>query len=279
MDYGRRPDPGDNYGNRGGGRERERPAERGGNRYNEYFLPGEGISREGRSGYLIKAYRNLTTEMISDLKADSARWEAERRQQLSQQDPRDPRRYPGKSVKDIFGYPSPDSPTALSYVNSATYDESPANMYERQQAAGTPQSFADSGYDSRRGYEDSPQLQSAAHYAQQQMQAPYNNYAPTSQTGYQPGIPAQYQYEPGRDGFNPRTHDFERGAPPPMPPGVNPGYPQQQGHFVTAPPGMHPQAAYVDARAPPPVTYADSRFESRHAHAPPARETHGRRHR
>ena len=47
MDYGRRPDTGDNYGGgRGGGRERDRPAERGGNRYNEYFLPGEGISRE-----------------------------------------------------------------------------------------------------------------------------------------------------------------------------------------------------------------------------------------
>jgi len=68
-------------------------------RQNEYFVPGDGISREviqadicrylgndalvrpglhnGRQGYLIRAYRNLTSEMISDLKADSARWEAD----------------------------------------------------------------------------------------------------------------------------------------------------------------------------------------------------------
>jgi len=68
-------------------------------RQNEYFIPGDGISREviqadicrylgndalvrpgthnGRAGYFIRAYRNLTTEMIADLKADSARWEQE----------------------------------------------------------------------------------------------------------------------------------------------------------------------------------------------------------
>ncbi|THC90254.1 hypothetical protein EYZ11_010281 [Aspergillus tanneri] len=61
-------------------------------RQNEYFIPGDGISREviqadicrylgndalGRQGYFIRAYRNLTSEMIADLKADSARWEAD----------------------------------------------------------------------------------------------------------------------------------------------------------------------------------------------------------
>ncbi|KAJ5795115.1 hypothetical protein N7457_001714 [Penicillium paradoxum] len=68
-------------------------------RQNEYFIPGEGISREviqadicrylgndalvrpgnhnGRPGFFIRAYRNLTSEMITDLKADSARWEAD----------------------------------------------------------------------------------------------------------------------------------------------------------------------------------------------------------
>lgn len=53
MDYGRRTDShADTYGSGGGGgggnrdrRDRERP-DRGGTRYNEYFLPGEGISRE-----------------------------------------------------------------------------------------------------------------------------------------------------------------------------------------------------------------------------------------
>ncbi|KAI0390472.1 hypothetical protein F5Y17DRAFT_471644 [Xylariaceae sp. FL0594] len=78
-------------------------------RQNEYFVPRDGIDREvitadicrylgndalvrpgnyenpenGQviQGYFINAYRNLTSAMIQDLKADSARWEAERRQQ------------------------------------------------------------------------------------------------------------------------------------------------------------------------------------------------------
>ncbi|KAB5547000.1 hypothetical protein GE09DRAFT_197081 [Coniochaeta sp. 2T2.1] len=75
-------------------------------RQNEYFLSRDGIDREvitadicrylgndalvrpgtyeypdGRvaQGYFITAYRNLTTAMVQDLKADSARWDAERR--------------------------------------------------------------------------------------------------------------------------------------------------------------------------------------------------------
>ncbi|KAI0119486.1 hypothetical protein F4814DRAFT_243331 [Daldinia grandis] len=79
------------------------------NRQNEYFVPRDGIDREvitadicrylgndalvrpgtyenpqsGQiiQGYYINAYRNLTTAMIEDLKADSARWDQERRQQ------------------------------------------------------------------------------------------------------------------------------------------------------------------------------------------------------
>lgn len=77
-------------------------------RTNEYFVPKDGIDREVitadicrylgndalvrpgnydnpqtrqiQQGYFITAYRNLTTAMIADLKADSDRWEAERRQ-------------------------------------------------------------------------------------------------------------------------------------------------------------------------------------------------------
>ncbi|KAL2758341.1 hypothetical protein ACRALDRAFT_2040553 [Sodiomyces alcalophilus JCM 7366] len=80
-------------------------------RSNEYFVPRDGIDREvitadicrylgndalvrpgqyenpqtGQvvQGYYITAYRNLTTAMIEDLKADSARWENERRQQAA----------------------------------------------------------------------------------------------------------------------------------------------------------------------------------------------------
>ncbi|TKW56748.1 hypothetical protein CTA1_12375 [Colletotrichum tanaceti] len=84
-------------------------------RSNEYFVPRDGIDREvitadicrylgndalvrpghyenpqtGQvvQGYYITAYRNLTTAMIDDLKADSARWEAERRQQAARNNP------------------------------------------------------------------------------------------------------------------------------------------------------------------------------------------------
>lgn len=76
-------------------------------RSNEYFLPDDGIDRvvitadicrylgndasvrpgnyqnpqtlQVQAGYFINAYRNLTTSMVADLKADSERWDAERR--------------------------------------------------------------------------------------------------------------------------------------------------------------------------------------------------------
>ncbi|KAI9814528.1 MAG: hypothetical protein M1832_005708 [Thelocarpon impressellum] len=79
-------------------RDRERDAERG----NRYFLPGDGIAREviqadicrylgnnalvkpgdyyGRTGFWVTAYRALTSDMIADLKADSQRWQDERRE-------------------------------------------------------------------------------------------------------------------------------------------------------------------------------------------------------
>ncbi|KAG5793233.1 hypothetical protein H9Q69_007711 [Fusarium xylarioides] len=87
------------------------PTTSGTGRQNEYFVPRDGIDREvisadicrylgndalvrpghyenpqtGQSvqGYYITAYRNLTTAMIEDLKADSARWDSERRAQTS----------------------------------------------------------------------------------------------------------------------------------------------------------------------------------------------------
>ncbi|KAH6962646.1 hypothetical protein BKA56DRAFT_177024 [Ilyonectria sp. MPI-CAGE-AT-0026] len=80
-------------------------------RQNEYFVPRDGIDREVISaditlylgddalvrpghyenpqtgqvvqGYYINAYRSLTTAMIEDIKADSARWDSERRAQTS----------------------------------------------------------------------------------------------------------------------------------------------------------------------------------------------------
>ncbi|KAF2264202.1 hypothetical protein CC78DRAFT_249566 [Lojkania enalia] len=76
-------------------------------RQNQWFVPGDGIAREvitadiqrylgpdalvrpgpgtgeneGRQGYWITAYRTLTTQMISDLKMDSLRWQQEQGRQ------------------------------------------------------------------------------------------------------------------------------------------------------------------------------------------------------
>ncbi|KAH8672453.1 hypothetical protein BGZ61DRAFT_537085 [Ilyonectria robusta] len=85
--------------------------QRGAIRQKEYFVPRDGIDREVISaditlylgddalvrpghyehpqtgqvalGYYITAYKNLSTTMIEDLKADSARWDSERRAQTS----------------------------------------------------------------------------------------------------------------------------------------------------------------------------------------------------
>lgn len=96
-------------------RERDRRAAAASARTNEYFVPKDGIDREVitadicrylgndalvrpgnyenpvtrqvQTGYFITAYRNLTTAMIADLKADSDRWEAERRATASRGQP------------------------------------------------------------------------------------------------------------------------------------------------------------------------------------------------
>ncbi|CAG8245170.1 unnamed protein product [Penicillium olsonii] len=106
-------------------------------RQNEYFIPGEGISREviqadicrylgndalvrpgnhnGRPGFFIRAYRNLTSEMITDLKADSARWEADvsRRADLG---------YPrGSYIQDMNVSHAPNPPPA-NYSTSSIHE-------------------------------------------------------------------------------------------------------------------------------------------------------------
>ncbi|KAE9365102.1 hypothetical protein N431DRAFT_300477, partial [Stipitochalara longipes BDJ] len=96
-------------------RERDRRTQPTLARTNEYFVPKDGIdhevitadicrylgndalvrpgnyenpqTRQIQQGYFITAYRNLTTAMIADLKADSERWEAEQRAAASRGQP------------------------------------------------------------------------------------------------------------------------------------------------------------------------------------------------
>lgn len=133
-------------------------------RTNEYFVPKDGIDREVitadvcrylgndalvrpgnyenpqtrqiQQGYFITAYRNLTTAMIADLKADSERWEAERRQTAGRGQPSNveyrastthqSRQYygPTEAAPAIAsqGYATPATPSSGS-SNQGVYDQ------------------------------------------------------------------------------------------------------------------------------------------------------------
>ncbi|PKX97163.1 putative transcription factor RfeG [Aspergillus novofumigatus IBT 16806] len=120
-------------------------------RQNEYFIPGDGISREviqadicrylgndalGRQGYFIRAYRNLTSEMIADLKADSARWEADVMRRADQGYPRGsyihdynvrqapnvvPAPYASSSIHEVRQQGGPSPPPTYSQPPSQPY--------------------------------------------------------------------------------------------------------------------------------------------------------------
>jgi hypothetical protein len=118
-------------------------------RQNEYFIPGDGISREviqadicrylgndalvrpgnhnGRPGFFIRAYRNLTSEMIADLKADSARWEADVSRRVDLGYPR------GSYVQDMNVSHAPNTVPA-NYSSSAIHEV-------RQQQGPSPTTF------------------------------------------------------------------------------------------------------------------------------------------
>ncbi|OQE92481.1 hypothetical protein PENNAL_c0007G08429 [Penicillium nalgiovense] len=166
-------------------------------RQNEYFIPGEGISREviqadicrylgndalvrpgnhnGRPGFFIRAYRNLTSEMITDLKADSARWEADvsRRADLG---------YPrGNYIQDTnVSHPPNTAP--------ATY--APAPVHEVRQSQGpSPTPFTAAPAQS---YMD-PYSQSSYSGSQN---APYTNPSSYTSTTHSPYASGTAPYPP-----------------------------------------------------------------------------------
>lgn len=117
------------------------------NRQNEYFIPRDGIDREvitadicrylgndalvrpgnyedkktGRviQGYFVTAYRNLTSAMIADLKADSARWEQERRNHSGARYSDSQNRFSGAASSQ---YPGSDAPGYSASVGSTFPD-------------------------------------------------------------------------------------------------------------------------------------------------------------
>ncbi|KUI72982.1 hypothetical protein VM1G_08133 [Cytospora mali] len=129
------------------------------NRQNEYFIPRDGIDREvitadicrylgndalvrpgtyedkksGRviQGYFVTAYRNLTSAMIADLKADSARWEQERRNHSGARYSDSQNRFSGaaSSQYDTSGAPYPSGSKRDSYASVPRYPGSDAPGY------------------------------------------------------------------------------------------------------------------------------------------------------
>lgn len=162
-------------------RERERERERDRDRdrraaaqvrTNEYFVPKDGIDREVitadicrylgndalvrpgkyenpttrtvQEGYFITAYRNLTTAMIADLKADSARWEAERRATASRGQPANVgyRDSTTHQSRQYYGPTEAGQAEAPTYASSAApgpagYDNGPSS-YSQNYGAPAP---------------------------------------------------------------------------------------------------------------------------------------------
>ncbi|KAF9891189.1 hypothetical protein FE257_004753 [Aspergillus nanangensis] len=197
-------------------------------RQNEYFIPGDGISREviqadicrylgndalGRQGFFIRAYRNLTSEMIADLKADSARWEADVVRRADQGYPR------GSYTHDYSMSHAPN-------MASATYASSSIHEGRQQQGPSPPpaysaapptQSFVDPyGQPSYQQQTQSPPYPATSSYPSNhspfgQSQNPYNPQMPSYSAPNQPPVTsdvhqsytyttaAAYPFENGRN--------------------------------------------------------------------------------
>jgi hypothetical protein len=227
-------------------RERDRRAQAASARTNEYFVPKDGIDREVitadicrylgndalvrpgnyenpqtrqvQAGYFITAYRNLTTAMIADLKADSERWEAERRATASRGQPSN-----GISSRDSDGIVRKSNTPIVEYRASTTHqsrqyygptEAAPAAMqqYAATAATGTQQGVYDNG--GTQYQQQSSYAQPATGYAQPQGYAVQdNNYyvagadmavdqsrsgtrIPTTQTATVPRSNVQYSATP-----------------------------------------------------------------------------------
>ncbi|KJZ79345.1 hypothetical protein HIM_01496 [Hirsutella minnesotensis 3608] len=192
-------------------------------RQNEYFVPRDGIDREVISadicrylgndalvrpghyenpqtgqvvqGYYITAYRNLTTAMIEDLKADSARWESERRAQTTR------------------------NTSGVQYRHSETHQS--RQHHGPTEASFQPDPYArDMSYENRYPGTGAPGFTGASGSYQQQQQPPppqQQAYASSSGGAY-PGGYQQPQQSPPPDRF------------PSAPAGsmMRPGYPAAQ---------------------------------------------------
>ncbi|KAI9771804.1 MAG: hypothetical protein M1840_001574 [Geoglossum simile] len=221
-------------------------------RTNQYFIPGDGISREviqadicrylgndalvrpgsyqGREGYFLTAYRNLTSPMIADLKADSQRWENEQREKEARGFP--PAQYRASTTHQSRQYYGPSDPQVQPsggppvYVDPAgSYNQYPPSAQQQQQYPGTggyPQGTANYGYASGANFapgseprtypHQQPTERSSTGYdssstmgQQSESYSSYNSGQPVTGPGRATGA-GQPQFQPrdpyGRGGYN-----------------------------------------------------------------------------
>ncbi|KAI0487351.1 hypothetical protein F4859DRAFT_252280 [Xylaria cf. heliscus] len=202
-------------------------------RQNEYFVPRDGIDREvitadicrylgndalvrpgnyenpenGQiiQGYFINAYRNLTSAMIQDLKADSARWDQERRQQSANRNNAGggtiasngvfirssntpPVQYRNSDIHQSRQYYGPTEASYSGTAGNDPYDNGPGPRYPGTGSSGytgAASSYSQQYATSQGGYTQQGYTANTAHFAPPPGNvAPYGTGHPVAPTGY-----------------------------------------------------------------------------------------------
>lgn len=222
-------------------------------RQNEYFIPRDGIDREvitadicrylgndalvrpgtyedkksGRviQGYFVTAYRNLTSAMIADLKADSARWEQERRNHSGARYSDSQNRFSGASQ-----YPGSDAPGY-----SASTGSQPYHQENRQSGYGGqyPQATFSPQVQDTRTYPQQPVPGSSSVYGGQAYSNHPTNNVPDPVPYYSGGmsvVSPQSQHRPQAGYPDSRIDASSRSAYPPSSYGT-----QEQAYYAQYP--------------------------------------------
>jgi hypothetical protein len=263
-------------------RERDRRAQAASARTNEYFVPKDGIDREVitadicrylgndalvrpgnyenpqtrqvQAGYFITAYRNLTTAMIADLKADSERWEAERRATASRGQPSNVE-YRASTTHQSRQYYGPTeaapaamqqyAATAATGTQQGVYDNG-GTQYQQQSSYAQPAT----GYAQPQGYavQDNNYYVAGADMAVDQSRS--GTRIPTTQTATVPRSNVQYSATPTYQQDS-RSNTYY--SPQPGPVVSSTQFPQQPtdpyyGRAVPVTGTYDPQDPYVDNR-------------------------------
>ncbi|KAK9442889.1 hypothetical protein VB005_03952 [Metarhizium brunneum] len=226
-------------------------------RQNEYFVPRDGIDREVISadicrylgndalvrpghyenpqtgqvaqGYYITAYRNLTTAMIEDLKADSARWDSERRAQTSRNTPGGI--HASRDATGVPARPSSNSP-AVQYRYSETH-QSRQHHGPTEPPSFQPEPYPRETYDAPRyPGTGAPGYTGASNTYQQQ--PPQQPFGASNGNGFNTGFPQPQQSPPP----DPRYNTAQPGSM------MRPGYqPNQDPPYIGTGANL-PQAGY-----------------------------------